>query len=142
MSTAAARAGRAGPIRRPRRRSRCPAARALAFLALCGFAALQWMQMLEPAAGQRAGYAVLAAARRDLRPAARRAGCPGGRAPPRPCSSRSARFALALLAGGVADEQLLPDRWGELAAGIGRGIVALPGARVPVPRPGRVDARW
>ena len=42
-----------------------------------------------------------------------------------------AALALALLAGGVADEQLLPGRWGELAAGIGRGISALPGARVP-----------
>ena len=40
-----------------------PAARALAFIALGGFAALQWMQMLEPAAGQRAGYAVTEAGR-------------------------------------------------------------------------------
>ena len=67
-----------------------------------------------------------------LRPAARRAGCPaaararrGGR------GRRSPALALALLAGGVADELLLPGRWGELAAGIARGIAALPGVRVP-----------
>ncbi|MGH2950401.1 MAG: transglutaminaseTgpA domain-containing protein, partial [Solirubrobacteraceae bacterium] len=39
--------------------------------------------------------------------------------------------ALALLAGGVADELLRPDRWGSLLAGIGRGIESLPGVRVP-----------
>ena len=61
MSAAAARAGRDPPARRPTSTLAVPAARALAFIALCGFAALQWMQMLEPAAGQRAGYAVLAA---------------------------------------------------------------------------------
>ena len=40
-------------------------------------------------------------------------------------------LALALLGGGVADELLRPDRWGELASGIGRGLQALPGVRVP-----------
>ena len=44
---------------------------------------------------------------------------------------RSSALALAFLAGGIADELLRPDRWGELAAGISRGIDALPGARVP-----------
>jgi len=39
--------------------------------------------------------------------------------------------ALAFLVGGAADELLRPDRWGELSAGISRGIDALPGARVP-----------
>jgi transglutaminase-like putative cysteine protease len=40
-------------------------------------------------------------------------------------------LALALLGGGVADELLRPDRWGELSSGISRGIEALPGVRVP-----------
>ena len=40
-------------------------------------------------------------------------------------------FALALLSGGVPEEYLRPDRWGDLAAAIGRGLSALPGARVP-----------
>ena len=70
-------------------------------------------------------------------PAPRSAACcsPGGCRPrartPAAIAVAIAAFALALLGGGVADEQLLPGRWGELAAGIGRGISALPGARVP-----------
>ena len=40
-------------------------------------------------------------------------------------------IALALLAGGVADELLRPTSWDELAAGIARGISDLPGVRVP-----------
>ena len=50
-----------------------PAARGLAFLALCGFASLQWMQMLEPVARGRAGYAVPRRGVRDHRAARRRA---------------------------------------------------------------------
>ena len=129
MSAPSARAGRvradtAGPA------LALPAARALAFLALCGFAALQWMQMLEPAAAQRAGYAVLAAA------AAICGLVLAGRLPARARTPAAIAVAigalgLALLGGGAADEQLLPDRWSELAAGIGRGISTLPGARVP-----------
>ena len=42
-----------------------------------------------------------------------------------------AAVALALLAGGLADEYLRPDRWGSLLSGAGRGIDALPGIRVP-----------
>jgi len=127
MSSAAARAGPAAPAEQT---LAVPAARGLAFLALCGFAALQWMHMLEPVAGQRAGYTILVAAfaicglllARTLPPRART---------PAAVLVALAAMALALLAGGVADEQLLPGRWGELAAGIGRGISALPGARVP-----------
>ena len=37
----------------------------------------------------------------------------------------------ALLAGGLGDEYLRPDRWGDLMAGVGRGLDALPGVRVP-----------
>src|SRR5688500_13498976 len=130
MSAAAARAGRAGSDTTADVTLAVPAARALAFIALCGFAALQWMEMLEPAAGQRAGYAVLAAS------AAICGLLVAGRLPGRARTAAAVlvaigALALALLAGGVADEQLLPSHWGELAAGIGRGIDALPGARVP-----------
>jgi len=38
---------------------------------------------------------------------------------------------LGLLAGGLADEGLRPDRWEALIAGAGRGLEALPGVRVP-----------
>jgi transglutaminase-like putative cysteine protease len=107
-----------------------PAARFLSFTALCAFAALQWMNMLDPAAHERAWYALLAAsfAVAGLLAAGRL------RAPLRNVAAglvAVAAFALALLGGGVADELLRVDRWGELAAGIGRGISALPGARVP-----------
>ena len=88
-----------------------PAARALAFLALCGFATLQWMTMLEPAANQRAGYAVLAAGSAicGLLIAAR---LPARARIPAAVLVAIAAFALALLGGGAADEQLMPDRWG------------------------------
>jgi transglutaminase-like putative cysteine protease len=127
MSSAAARAGHATAVEAT---LAVPAARALAFVALCGFAALQWMEMLEPAAGNRAGYAVLAASAAicGLLVAGR---LPGRARTPAAVLAAIGAFALALLGGGVADEQLLPDRWGELAAGIGRGIDSLPGARVP-----------
>jgi transglutaminase-like putative cysteine protease len=106
------------------------AARGVAFIALCGFASLQWMQMLEPAAPARAGYALLTAggAMAALLIAARL------RAPlrlPAAVLVAVAATAFAMLAGGVADELLLPSRWGELLSGIGRGISALPGARIP-----------
>jgi transglutaminase-like putative cysteine protease len=107
-----------------------PTARGLAFLALAAFGVLHWMVLLDPAAPNRATYALgagilamggmLAAAR--LRP--------------RPAQAAAAgvllvALALALLGGGVADELLRPDRWGELASGVGRGLQALPGVRVP-----------
>ena len=130
MSTDPVRAGREGSNTGAESTLAAPAARALAFLALCGFAALQWMRMLEPPAAQRAGYAVLAAG------AAICGLLLAGRLPPRARTPAAivvaiGAFALALLGGGVADELLLPSRWGELAAGIGRGLSALPGARVP-----------
>ena len=49
-------------------------------------------------------------------------------------------LALALLAGGVADELLRPDRWGDLAAGDRPRPVRAAGRARPVPRPRRVDA--
>jgi transglutaminase-like putative cysteine protease len=127
MSTATA---RAGPAPSTELTLAAPITRAMTFLALCGFAALQWMQMLEPAARQRAGYAVLAAAFAiaGLLLAGR---LPGRARTPAAILVALAAFALALLAGGVADEMLLPANWGELAAQVGRGLSTLPGARVP-----------
>ncbi|HWK27526.1 MAG TPA: transglutaminaseTgpA domain-containing protein [Solirubrobacter sp.] len=104
------------------------AARAIAFVALAGWGALHWMSMLEPAEPGRGwrvlGVGVLAVgamlgAGRLKRPqlAAALAIVP--------------LAALALLAGRIADELLLPPNWGELAGGIGRGISDLPGVRVP-----------
>ena len=129
MSTAAARKGRAGSDSTELTLA-APVARAMAFLALCGFAALQWMQMLEPAASGRAGNAVLAAgfAITGLLIAAR---LPGRARTPAAVLVAFGAFALALLSGGAADEQLLPSRWSELAGEIGRGLSTLPGARVP-----------
>ena len=106
-------------------------ARGVTFLALATFGALHWMAMLEPTASERAWYAVGtgALAMGGLLGAAR-------------IASRALRWlavaavtvvalALAFLAAGTADELLRPDQWDTLAAGIARGIDALPGARVP-----------
>jgi transglutaminase-like putative cysteine protease len=106
------------------------AARGLAFVALCGFASIEWMQMLEPPASSRAGYAVLIAGGAMLGLLA------AGRLPSRAQQPAAivvavAAVAFALLGGRIPDELLLPGRWGELLSGIGRGISALPGARVP-----------
>ena len=107
-----------------------PAARGIAFLALCGFGVLTWMHLLDPAATARAGNALLAATAAMLGLLA--AGRLHGRARTLAAALVAAgALGLGLLAGGVADELLRPDRWSELAAGIGRGISALPGSRVP-----------
>jgi transglutaminase-like putative cysteine protease len=107
-----------------------PTARGLAFLALAAFGVLHWMVLLAPAAPNRAMYAIgiaivaiggmLAAARLGLRLSQLAA-----------AGVLIVVLALAMLAGGVADELLRPDHSGELASGIGRGIQALPGVRVP-----------
>jgi transglutaminase-like putative cysteine protease len=105
-------------------------ARGTAFVALALFGCLHWMMLLEPAAGGRAlvglATAVLAVA------LVLAAGRLSGRL--RSVAAVAAAIpvaALALLAGGAPDELLRPDRWGALAGGIGRGIEALPGVRVP-----------
>jgi transglutaminase-like putative cysteine protease len=105
-------------------------ARGITFLALATFGALHWMAMLEPASTERGWYAVGIGVLTmgGLLGAARLAG------PARALAVAAvavAGVALAFLAAGVADELLRPDRWGELSAGISRGIDALPGARVP-----------
>jgi transglutaminase-like putative cysteine protease len=107
-----------------------PTARGLAFVALATFGVLHWMVLLEPAEPNRALYALgcgllamfgmLGAAR--LQPRAAQAAAVG---------VLVVTLALAILGGGVADELLRPDRWGELSSGISRGIEALPGIRVP-----------
>jgi transglutaminase-like putative cysteine protease len=105
-------------------------ARGLAFLALAGFGALHWMVLLDPAAPQRALYAIgagglvmvgLLAAARLGHPARQFAAV----------AVTLAGLGLALVGGGVADELLRPDRWSALASGIARGIESLPGVRVP-----------
>ena len=105
-------------------------ARGSVLVVFTAFAGLHWAGLLEPATPARAWQAVglvalvilaLSAAAR-LKPALRwiAAGVVG-----------VAAVALALLAGGLADEYLRPDRWSSLLAGAGRGIDALPGVRVP-----------
>jgi protein-glutamine gamma-glutamyltransferase len=105
-------------------------ARGSVLLAFIAFAGLHWAGMLDPAAPGRAWEAVglaalvsaalLAAARlpRALRWLAATA-------------TALAAVALALLAGGLADEYLRPDRWSELVAGASRGFESLPGVNVP-----------
>jgi transglutaminase-like putative cysteine protease len=105
-------------------------ARGAAFVALATFGALHWMVMLEPTATTRAWYALGAGvvAMLGLLAAGR---LPARWRTPGAALASLAAFALALLGGGVADELLRPDGWGELISGIGRGLDALPGARVP-----------
>ena len=105
-------------------------ARGIILLAFTAFAALHWMSLLEPAEPERvwqvvgiAAFVVLA-----LLGAAR---LPGALRVIAATAVALAALALALPAGGVADEYLRPDRWGALLAGVGRGIEALPGVRVP-----------
>ncbi len=105
-------------------------ARGGVLISFIAFAGLHWAGLLEPAEPGRAWEAVglavlvvialLGAARlgRPLRWVV--AGLVA-----------LAAIALALLAGGLADEYLRPDRWGSLLSGAGRGIDALPGIRVP-----------
>jgi protein-glutamine gamma-glutamyltransferase len=106
------------------------AARGIGFLALTAFATLHWMVLVYPGQPGRAWLLVgLGALAMLVMLAAGRA--PG---PARPLAAVAAVVplaALGLLAGGVADELLRPDRWGELSAGISRGIADLPGVRVP-----------
>ena len=107
-----------------------PTARGFAFLALAGFGALHWMVLLEPAAPERALYALVAGGLAMV--GLLFAGRLHGRARQAAAATVSlVALALAILAGGVADELLRPDQWGALASGISRGIEALPGVRVP-----------
>jgi transglutaminase-like putative cysteine protease len=104
--------------------------RGLVLIVFALFAGLHWMGLLQPAAWWRAweavGIVILVVL--GLVGAAR---LPGALRPVVATLIGVGAFALALLAGGVADEDLRPDRWGDLMAGIGRGVEALPGVRVP-----------
>ena len=107
-----------------------PAARGGTLLALATFGGLHWMAMFEPGQPDRAwlGVVVSALAILGLLGAARLEG------PFRPIAATLvaiAAVALALLAGGAADEQLRPDFWSPFLSEIGRGIEVLPGVRVP-----------
>ena len=125
----------AGPQRAPRPLASdptlpVPTARGLAFVGLAGFGALHWMVLLDPAAPDRALYALGAGGVAVLGLLAAARDRSTGRGRPRRGVALVA-LALALLGGGVADELLRPDRWGALASGINRGVAALPGVRVP-----------
>ena len=105
-------------------------ARLIGFVPLAVFGALHWMGMVEPALPERAWRAVgvgllIAGGLIALRRLPRRL------QPLAAIAVTAAGLALALLAGGVADEQLRPSVWGDLSAAIGRGIDGLPGTRTP-----------
>ncbi len=133
----ARRPGRRGALRPRVAAARGPGAAAgarraaVAFVALAAFGALHWMVLLEPAATSRAWYALGAGvfAMLGLIAAAPPAGPPAHRGGDRGRRGRAARSRC--VGGGVADELLRPDGWGELSGGISRGIQALPGVRVP-----------
>jgi transglutaminase-like putative cysteine protease len=106
-------------------------ARGITVLALAVFGVLHWMQLLEPAAAFRGWEAIgigvlvvggLLATARVRSPWLRRLAA---------AAVALAAFALALLAAGLPDEYLRPDRWGAVAGGVSRGLETLPGARVP-----------
>jgi transglutaminase-like putative cysteine protease len=106
-------------------------ARGIAVSLLAVFGVLHWMRLLEPAAAFRGWEAIgigalvvagLLAAARVRSPWLRRLAA---------AAVALAAFALALLAAGLPDEYLRPDRWGAVAGGVGRGLETLPGARVP-----------
>jgi transglutaminase-like putative cysteine protease len=104
--------------------------RGAVLVVFAAFAGLHWMWLLQPAASGRAweavGIVVLVVL--GLLGAAR---LPGVLRPAVAGLVAVAAVALALLAGGVADENLRPDRWSDLLGGVGRGLEALPGVRVP-----------
>jgi transglutaminase-like putative cysteine protease len=104
--------------------------RGLVLCTLALFAGLQWMDLVEPAAWWRAweavGIAVLVIPALLL---AARLPRWWGQAAAVVVALLAVGFAL--VAGGLADEYLRPDRWSDLMAGAGRGIEALPGVRVP-----------
>ena len=106
-------------------------ARGSVLLAFAAFAGLHWAELLDPAEPGRAwralGLVLLVVLALQLIARVRSAVLRGMAA----STVALAAIAFALLAGGLADEYLRPEHWGELAAGVGRGIDALPGIRVP-----------
>jgi transglutaminase-like putative cysteine protease len=104
--------------------------RSVTFALLALFAGLHWMVLLQPGEPGRAFTGLLVAG--VVAAGLLGAGRLGGRRRALALLLVSvAGIALAMLAGGVPAEMLRPTRWSELAAGIQRGIEALPGVRVP-----------
>jgi transglutaminase-like putative cysteine protease len=107
-------------------------ARLPAFLALAGFGAYRWADMVSPGAGGSMTAALTAALAAGLALIA-----VGRREPAR--ARRIAAIALAavllllvaLLAAGLSLRLAGPRAWDELAAGIGQGLSAVPNVRVP-----------
>jgi protein-glutamine gamma-glutamyltransferase len=107
-----------------------PLGRSIAFALLALFGGLHWMALLQPAEPGRAFAALLVAC---LAIAGLLAGgrLHGWRRPVMALGVAVVALGLATLAGGVSARLLRPSDWGELYAGITRGIEALPGVRVP-----------
>jgi hypothetical protein len=106
-------------------------ARLVAWSVLALFCALQWTGQVRPVAGLAAIFAVLGGAviavallavrRRGGRRAARLA-LPG---------AALGVLLLGALCSGIELRLLVPDRWGELATGVGQGLESLPDVRIP-----------
>jgi protein-glutamine gamma-glutamyltransferase len=107
-----------------------PVARGLAFFALAAWGALHWMSMLQPSEPGR-GWATVAVGLATMLALLAAGRLSGWKAQLAAVLVLIPLVAAALLAGSVPSELLRPDRWGELAAGISRGIDDLPGVRVP-----------
>ena len=105
-------------------------ARLFAFAALAGWGSLHWMSMLEPSEPKR-GWMVLAVALFTAALLLLAGRLDGRKRLVAAVAALIPAAALMLLAGRVADELVLPSGWGELGAGISRGISDLPGVRVP-----------
>ena len=109
-----------------------PVARTAGFVGLAAFAALQWAQMVRPAASGALLGSVLASAATGVGLAALARRRP--RAGVRLAAVAFAAAALLLLAlavSGTLDRLLVPRAWDELAAGIGQGLGAVWTVRTP-----------
>jgi transglutaminase-like putative cysteine protease len=123
------------PATGPGRPYRADAVRMAAFAALAGWASLAWGSLVSPAApGRVLGAVALALAGAPaIRAAARRR-----RRIVRPAlvvAIAAVQVAAVLVVAGAPARLLAPAAWGELAAGIGQGIDALPAILVPYPGP-------
>ena len=115
-------------------------ARGSVLLAFCAFAGLHWARHARPGRAR---------APRGRRSASPRSSCSRCR-PPRGCRARSrwlaatavavVAVALALLAGGLADEYLRPDRWERAARRLEPRPRGAAGRERALPRRRRVDA--
>jgi TgpA N-terminal domain len=107
------------------------AARLPAFLLLAAFGARAWARMVEPAASGAVVVALLAALAGGavLAAVARRRPRRGGRA----VATVLVAVVMLLLALAAADvpDLVRPRSWDHVAAGIGQGLSAVPGVRVP-----------